>query len=203
MIRGAVSQSTHVGVESAARKPVNTVWGRNMRMPTLYQFFRHQLSHGFAARGLAEPATVDYVSDVLTRFAQTRALYAITDAHGRPLEYVVDFLSASRDDETHSANRGRGHPILRHLGEYTLFMSGLFRERLSARGELGYYLVQGASAYGQCADRELHPGRRHLFHRIHDNFARIADTLDDMRRARFPLRVPATAENMVAALWRV
>jgi len=174
-----------------------------MRMPTLYQFFRHQLNHGFAAHGLSEPATVDYVSDVLTRFAQTRALYAMTDAQGRPLEYVVDFLSAWREDEIQGARRASGRSILRHLGEYTLFMSGLFRERLTARGELDYYLAQGANAYGQCADGELHPARRHLFQRLHDNFVRVADTLDDMRRARFPLRVPATVDNMVAALWRV
>lgn len=174
-----------------------------MRMPTLYQFFRHQLTHDFAAHGLTEPATVDYVSDVLTRFAQTRALYAMTDAEGRPLEHVVDFLSAWRDDETGRVDRARGRSILRHLGEYTLFMSGFFRERLTVRGELDYYLAQGANAYGQCADGELHPGRRHLFQRLHDNFVRVADALDEMRRARFPLRVPATAENMVAALWRV
>ncbi len=173
-----------------------------MRMPTLYQFFRHQVSHGFAAHGLSEPATVDYVSDVLTRFAQTRALYAMTDAQGRQLEYVVDFLNACRDDDARM-DRARARSLLRHLGEYTLFMSGLFRERLAARGELGYYMAQGTSAYGQCAECEPLPGRRHLFRRLHGNFSRIADTLDDMRRARFPLPIPATANNMAAAFWRV
>src|SRR6266566_9989828 len=168
-----------------------------MRTPTLYQFFRHQLGHGFAAHGLTEPATVDYVSDVLTRFAQTRSLYAMTDTQGRPLEYVVDFLAAARDDETRGPRRGRGRSIQRHLGEYTLFMSGLFRERLSARGELNYYLAQGAGAYAQCADFEAQTGQRALFRRLHQNFTRIADTLDDMRRSRFPLRMPATAENMM------
>jgi hypothetical protein len=174
-----------------------------MRMPTLYQFFRHQVGHGFAAHGLTEPATVEYVSDMLTRFAQTRALYAMTDAHGRPLEYVADFLSAARGDDACRPDRARGHSILRHLGEYTLFMSGLFRERLRVRGELDYYLAQGASAYWCCADIEPQPNRRALFRRLHNNFVRIADTLDDMRRTRFPLAAPATADNMVAALWRV
>jgi len=173
-----------------------------MRTPSLYQFFRHQLSHGFAARGLTEPATVDYVSDVLTRFAHTGSLYGMTDAQGRPLEYVVDFLHASYD-ETARVDRARTRSVLRHLGEYTLFMSGLFRERLAARGELNYYMAQGASAYGQCAACEPIAGRRHLFRRLHDNFPRIADTLDEMRRARFPLPLPATANNMAAAFWRL
>ncbi len=173
-----------------------------MGMPTLYQFFRHQLSHGFAVRDLHEPAAIDYVSDVLTRFAQTRALYALTDTNGRPLEHLVDYLDASRKDKNQRVDRARNGSILRHLGEYTLFMSGLFRERLTARGELNYYLAQGASAYGQCADYELQPGRRQLFRRLHTNFGRIADTLDDMRRTRLPLSLPPTAENLMAVLWR-
>ncbi len=173
-----------------------------MRMPTLYQFFRHQVNHSFAAHGLAEPAAVDYVSDLLTRFAQTRALYALTDAHGRPLEHVVDFLSAARDD-ARATDRARGRSILRQLGEYTLFMSGLFRERLTARGELNYYLAQGANAYWQCAGYEPQTGRRQLFRRLHANFVSIADTLDDMRRTRLPIPLSATPDNMAAALWRI
>ncbi len=174
-----------------------------MRTPTLYQFFRHQLHHGFAAHGLTEPATVDYVSEVLTRFAETRVLYGVTDADGHPLEYVVDFLSAAHAETARRADRARRRSLWRHLGEYTLFMSGLFRERLTARGELNYYLAQGAGAYAQCADFEAQTGQRALFRRLHQNFTRIADTLDDMRRSRFPLRMPATAENMMTALWRV
>lgn len=174
-----------------------------MRTPTLYQFFRHQLGRGFAAHGLNEPATIDYVSEVLARFAHTHGLYAVTDTHGRPLEHVVDFLLAARGDETRRLDRTRRRSILRHLGEYTLFMSGLFRERLRARGELNYYLAQGASAYWQCADIEPQPGPRQLFRRLHSDFARISDTLDDMRSTRFPLPRPPTAANMLAAVWRV
>ena len=65
-----------------------------MRLPSLYQFFRHQVSHGFHRHGIAEPATVDYVSDILARFAQRRQFHALRDANGRPLEYIVDMLEA-------------------------------------------------------------------------------------------------------------
>jgi len=173
-----------------------------MRIPTLYQFFRHQLGNGFAARGISEPATVDYVSEVLTRFAQTRSLYAMTDAQGRALEYVVDFIAAAGGDEVRG-DRARERSLLRHLGEYTLFMSGLFRERLRARGELNYYMAQGASAFGQCAHVEPRSGQRAVFRRLHDSFNRIADSLDDLRRERLPLSLAATRDNMVVALWRV
>lgn len=175
-----------------------------MRIPTLHQFFRHQLSHDFATRGLSEPATVDYVSEVLARFAHTRTLYAVTDTQGRPLEYVVDYLVEERGDGDRRPDRARSRSLLRHLGEYTLFMSGLFRDRLKTRGELNYYLAQGANAYLRCADFEPQAGRRQLFRRLHENFIRIADTLDDMRRTRLPLPAGGAinADSMMAALWR-
>jgi hypothetical protein len=178
-----------------------------MQAPTLYQFFRHQVQHGFHAQGLTEPATLDYVSDLLMRFAQTRMLYSVTDPAGHPLEYLVDFLYERQRAEENRADRARVRTLLRHLGEYTLFMSGLFRERLLARGELRYYLAQGANAYGLCADYEIQPPRRQLFQRLHDNFIRIADTLDGIRRTQFPLG-PAVLEGaslpppMLSAFWR-
>jgi hypothetical protein len=173
-----------------------------MRLPTLHQFFRHQLNQGFASRGLAEPSTVDYISDVLARFAQTRALYAVAGTDGRPLEHIVDFLCAARDDGARPNDRARRRSVMCHLGEYTLFMSGLFRERLRRRGELKYYMEQGSTAYGECAGTEPQPGRRQLFQRIHRDFARIADTLDDMRRGQLGPSLPANAGNLVTALWR-
>lgn len=170
-----------------------------MRLPSLYQFFRHQVSHGFHRHGIAEPATVDYVSDILARFAQLRQLYALQDKEGRPLEYIVDMLGAWHNNTATSPSHG--HTILRHLGEYTLFMSGIFRDRLMARGELGYYLAHGSSAYWQCADRELNPRYRQVYWHLHLDFGRISNTIDKMRREQFPL--PPSADNMLTAFWRV
>jgi hypothetical protein len=173
-----------------------------MRLPTLHQFFRHQISQGFASHGLSEPNTIDYISEVLARFAQTRALYAVADADGRPLEHIVDFLCAARDDGARPTDRARRRSVMCHLGEYTLFMSGLFRERLRRRGELKYYMEQGSTAYGECAGVEPQASRRQLFQRVHRDFVRIADTLDDMRHDQLGLSLPANAENLVTALWR-
>ena len=175
-----------------------------MLLPSLYQFFRHQVSHGFHRHGIAEPATVDYVSDVLTRFAHTRLLYALQDSGGRPLEYVVDMLEAwqqAQAGETGPSRRARSRYVLRHLGEYALFMSGIFRDRLRRRGELDYYLAHGSSAYRHCADGELNPRQRQVYRHLHEDFGRISNTLDNMRREQFPLQ--PSAENMLTAFWRV
>ena len=175
-----------------------------MKLPSLYQFFRHQVNHGFHRHGISQPATADYVSDILVRFAHTRRLYALQSAAGQPLEYIVDMLEEWRlaqGGENNSRSLVRERFILRYLGEYTLFMSGLFRDRLRRRGELGYYLAHGSSAYWHCADFEVNPRQRQVYSHLHQEFGRISNTLDDMRRVQFPLA--PSADNMLMAFWRV
>ena len=173
-----------------------------MLLPSLYQFFRHQVSHGFNRQGITESATVDYVSEILTRFAETRRLYPLQDISGRPLEYIVDMLEASQQAESETASAVRGRFILLHVGEYALFMSGLFRERLRRRGELDYYIAHGSSAYWRCADCELNPRQRQVYWHLHHDFGKISGTLNTMRHEQFPLS-PPSLENILGAFWRV
>jgi len=177
-----------------------------MRLPSLQQFFRHQLQQGFHTHGLREAGTVEYVSDVLTRFAHTRAFYALRDADGKPLEYIVDMLASWQ----HAQDNGRGRrdgarerAVMRHLGDYTLFMSGLFRERLKARGELNYYVANGRSAFLRSADYEPNPARRRTYRQLYQDFNPISDMLDYLRRVQLPLNGRAGSENLLAAFWRV
>jgi len=169
--------------------------------PSLHQFFRHHLQPGFRAHGLIEMAPLDYVSDILARFAQTQVLYALRDSEGRPLEHIVDMLSAlllAQERKT-TGGRARERFVIRHLGEYTLFMSGLFRERLAARGEIGYYVEHGRGAFRRCADYEYNQQRRRLYRLLCREFGHISDVLDHMRRRTLPL-APG-ADSMLAAFW--
>jgi hypothetical protein len=171
-----------------------------MTTPTLRQFFRHQLAREFQSCGLAEPQALDYVSDVLSRFARTSALYALRDDDGRSLEYLVDMRAAHC-----RASRERAREILRHIGEYALFMSGLFRERIDARGELEYYFAEGAGAYSGCAEREPNPAHRQLYRRVCHQFRAISGALDHVRREQWPLAAPVptpTRDTLLESLWR-
>lgn len=171
-----------------------------MRLPTLHQFFRHQLEQGFQARGLEKSETVEYVSDVLTRFAQTRTLYPLHDDAGRPLEHIVDMLTACQQAHETGSRAAVESSIVRHIGEYTLFMTGLFRERVEARGELDYYTAHGRSAFWRSADYEFNPNRRRVFRQLYQDFEPISDILDYLRRVRFPLQ--ARTDDLLAAFWR-
>ncbi|MDA8390984.1 MAG: hypothetical protein M0Z76_09700 [Gammaproteobacteria bacterium] len=168
--------------------------------PTLYQFFHRHIQHGFRQAGLAEPATVDYVADILSRFAQTSAVYPIRDHNQRHLTTLTQFLTELRLAQ--EQDRARAALIIRHLGEYSLFMSGFFRERLRARGQLAYYVDHGRSAFGQSADLESDHRQARVFWRLQRDFPRVALALDTIRQRQLPLAA-GTLTEPAAALWRM
>ena len=177
-----------------------------MLVPGLYQFFHRQVQHGFGVHGVAEPAAVDYVSDVLTRFSHVRMLDVVRNASGEPVTNIAGMLAEWRrtqgwDDAP--VNRPREALIVRHIGEYSLFMSGLFRERLAARGQLGYYLEQGRSAFWHSAYFESDPARIRLFRYLYGTFDRVSGALDHIRRVELPLSANSGPVSPLAALWRI
>ena len=169
--------------------------------PTLYQFFHRHIQYGFRRAGLGEPETVAYVSDLLTRFAHTDALYPLSDHEQRPLTTVVQSLAAQRAAQ--EEDRAAEMIVVRHLAEYTLFMSGFFRERLRSRGQLSYYADHGRSAFAQTADLERNSGQARVYWRLQQDFARVAETVDDICRHQLPLGAEAYGERPLAALWRL
>jgi hypothetical protein len=177
-----------------------------MLVPGLYQFFRRQLQHGFRERGLTEQATVDYVSDVLTRFSHVGALNLIRDADGAPVETIAGLVGEwqrAQGWDDNRANRPREALIVRHIGEFTLFMSGFFQQRLRARGQLAYYISQGRGAFWQCASHAHNPGQAQVFRRLYGNFDRIAGALDHIYHHQLPLTASTAADpSPLTALWR-
>lgn len=174
-----------------------------MLIPGLYPFFHRHLQQGFGEYGLDQPALVDYVSDLLTRFARVNNLYALRDADGRPIETMAGFLLAHEgvtSDPSAARAPVRESLVLRHMADYALFMSGLFRERLKHRGQIGYYREHGRSAFARCARLELNPNRARLLHRMGHDFEPITDALDGVWHRRLPFATPG-ASSPLAALW--
>jgi hypothetical protein len=178
-----------------------------VRLPSLQQFFRHQLQQGFQACGRrAAAGTVEYVSEVLSQFAYMRFFQGVRDRDGRPFEYIVDLIAAWQDAQKGANGRrdiAREGAIVRYIGDYALFMSGLFRERVKSRGELNYYVAHGRNAFWRSADYEVNPARRQTYRHLYEQFSPISDTLDYLRRVQFPLQGRAGSDNLLAAYWRM
>ena len=76
----------------------------------------------------------------------------------------------------------------RYVGDFALFMSGLFRPFVERGGFLGYYLAEGAHAYARVAalSEGIARGDRLLYGELATRFEHYAGALDYLRKVRFP-----------------
>lgn len=101
--------------------------------------------------GVADPHVIDYLTDLLVRFVRYDALLRVRDTTGRRLDEVAEMIF--------EAEHRQGRPqreIHRHIGDVTLFWSGVYPEALTKRqaadrkdhlldyrqqGKLSYYIA--------------------------------------------------------------
>jgi hypothetical protein len=114
-----------------------------------YLLVRHALLEG----GIGSRAVADYLAALLQSFGRGDRAYRIDDDGAERHEYLVDIL------EEMSTAQGREAFLLRaHLGEFSLWLSGLFADYIAARVQrrgapgLEYYQELGATGYRLAAD---------------------------------------------------
>ncbi len=170
----------------------------------LYRFFSRNLQRTFADLSLpVEKELLAYLADRLTFFVRTERLYRISSLSGRRLETVVDLLlelEAIRHGEL--LDRQQEELLaLRHLGDFTLFMSGIFREYVSGRGVLDLYLQKGAEAYGRLAQQAPDPEIESLFLPLSRRFEAFSGALDYMKKVYFHYEpLDARIRELLAAI---
>jgi hypothetical protein len=129
----------------------------------------------------------DYLASLLARFARTDQLYALRGAAGQRLETVVEMrLEVERAwaFDAPGFDPFRERELRQHIGDYTLFMTGLFREHVERRASTGFYVREGKRAYQVVADFErsaLKPNAR-LFAALATRFEGYAGALQYMKR---------------------
>jgi hypothetical protein len=122
---------------------------RSTEPSVLRRFFSGIAENTFQVQlGVADPPLVDYLSDLLTRFVHCEAVYRIRDLAGRPLREVAEMMGEAQE-RVGNARRD----VHRHIGDYTLFWTGVYPEALGrARGHastepLVDYCAEGKRAY--------------------------------------------------------
>lgn len=99
-------------------------------------------------RGIDDLATADYVASMLVRFGQRRRAYRISDSGEEEYTYLVDLMG-----RLERADAREAFLIRTHMGDFALWLSGLFPDYLEARERrrgappLSYYERMGASGY--------------------------------------------------------
>src|SRR6266576_6722096 len=79
---------------------------------------------------LHDSDVVEYVTGILTDFTHVDHLYRIRDARGRRIEEVAEMLVES-NPLLEASSFDREREVRKHVGDFTLFMTGLFPESVA------------------------------------------------------------------------
>ncbi len=117
----------------------------------LRKLFRKALDFGFRMNPAEKSGIESYIEEqILCEFLHSDHLYRIRDAAGRPLEDIADLL-AEGDVRLNAQSFSREFAVHKHIGDYTLFMLGMFPMALAKRTGreflLGRLVIPGASLY--------------------------------------------------------
>lgn len=119
----------------------------------LHRMFRGLTESTFMAElGIGDPRLVGYMADLLARFVPSQTLSKVRDASGRPIHEVSAMIAEAES----SGDSGRRRECHRHVGDLTLFWTGVYPEALGklqvaaradslinfqAQGKRSYYLA--------------------------------------------------------------
>ena len=158
--------------------------------PSLKRFFDRLVRRSLEdlRMGGADPVA-DYLAGLLARFARTDQLYALHGAAGERLETVVEMLvevQRSWEFDQPHFNPFRERDVRQHIGDFTLFMTGLFRERVERAASTRYYIVEGKRAYRFVSEHARASDDRDApYRRLAESFESYARVLDYTRRVHF------------------
>jgi hypothetical protein len=75
--------------------------------------------------------------------------------------------------------------VRRHIGDYTLFMTGIFSERVARTASMSYYVTEGKRAYQFVSEHARGRGERAPYQRLAERFEGYMRALDYTRRTYF------------------
>jgi hypothetical protein len=128
-----------------------------------------------------------YVADVLTDFARADNLYKIRARAGRKVDSVVEVLPQKPASFPAENDLLRERSLRKYVGDYALFMSGIFRSYVEGKGFLEYYIAEGSRSYWTVSELDLSLYRTgfFLFQELSKKFEYYSGALDYTRKAYF------------------
>lgn len=144
-------------------------------------YFYVLLRHVFKEHGLGSRDTCDYLASLLETFSRTERMRAPAGAGDGPQQYVSDLLLALQ-----KAAPSQAFLLRAHIGNYALFITGVFPERVESRSRRGgpdveFYEGVGAANYDAASD---HPVARQraltgIFDELSERFRDIRMALNE------------------------
>ena len=167
----------------------------------LHDFFSNVIRQSFWQLGINDATVVGYVADVLTDFAKSDNLYRMRASGGRKVESVVEMLADRSSEAADESQILRERSVRKYVGDYALFMSGIFRSYVEGRGYLQYYISEGSRSYWTLSELDLSLYRTGfiLFQELSKKFEYYSGALDYTRKAYF---APEPGEDPFAGFLR-
>lgn len=154
--------------------------GGGIRAIPAHLAFYVMVRHTLLESGVDDPVIADYVAALLTDFGQGGRAFRIAPYDDRSYHYLVDLIA----DLEEESSEQRQFLLRAHLGNYSLWLAGLFPDYVIARVHkkgapgLDYYEDLGSAGYRLASECEL-AGRYDLVRVYRD----CAERFRDVRRA--------------------
>lgn len=81
--------------------------------------------------GLRDPEMQDYIANVLSEFCEVEQLFKLRNANGHSLDDVGEMLLEADPVYGPAPSFDRERQVRKHIGDYTLFLSGMFPESIN------------------------------------------------------------------------
>ncbi|MBE3602252.1 hypothetical protein IMX07_01280 [bacterium] len=163
-------------------------------------FFLTLVRKSFDQLGIHDRPVVEYVATMLAEFSRSDRWLALRGAEGRRLTSVVEAMLAAAAPNAGARIAGE-RELRKYVGDYTLFMSGLFRRYVERGGYLDYYFAEGARSYHAVSELDValyNPGFL-MFEELSRRFEHYSGALDFMQKCYFQ---PAPGDDPFAGFYR-
>jgi hypothetical protein len=163
---------------------------RTMLVPSEALFFYVVLRHALRRSGVDDRDLADYLGSLMLEFGRRDRAWRVDWNDDARHAYLVDILADL--DATSGERRFR---VMAHLGNYALWLAGLFPDYIAARqlrsGGPGvtYYDALGSRGFGMASDHELADryGLEEVFRSAAERFSDIRAALNGVsERYLFP-----------------
>jgi hypothetical protein len=169
----------------------------------LRQFFNELVERNYAEVGIRSLEVQSYVVNLLTEFCVSQTLYKIKNADGRPLADVGEMLMEADPVYGPAPSFDRERQVRKHIGDYSLFFTGMFPDGLNHRrlrrarlenfvdfvkaGKESYYIV---SKFEHFEYAKVAP----LFRRMSQDFERLVSGLNQVKNELEEMQHPITRQ---------
>lgn len=126
-----------------------------------------------------------YITEMLAEFVKAERLFKVRDAEGKSVETVVDMLLETQSASKENSNLER--ETRKYIGDFTLFMTGIFRDYIASRSYLRYYINEGTKSYFLVSRFDLDAGKGDpiMFRQLSHEFEFYSGALDYMKKVYF------------------